>query len=65
MKKHILGLALVVAMVGAMASSCGSTKKTDGSDSSAMKDSTKMTDTTKKADSAKMMDTTKKDTTKK
>ena len=52
MKKHILSLALVVAMFGAMASSCSSSKKT-------VKDTTKVTDTTK------VIDTVKKDTTKK
>ena len=64
MKKHILSLALVVAMVGAMASSCGSSKKADNADSTTVKDTTKVTDTTKVVDTVKK-DTSKKDTTKK
>jgi len=62
MKKQILGLALVVTMIGAMAS-CSSSKKTDGSDSTTVKDTTKVVDSTKVVDTVKT-DTTKKDTTK-
>jgi hypothetical protein len=71
MKKHILSLAIIAAMVGSVAMGCSSAKKTGSADSSAMVDSSKMkapmdtpanggVDTSKK-----MMDTTKKDTVKK
>lgn len=63
MKKQILGMALVAAMIGTMAAGCSSAKKTDGGDSTAtVKDSTSTMSTpadTMKTDTAKM-DTTKK-----
>ena len=60
MKKQILSLALAATMIGTVATSCSSAKKTGESDSTSM-----TTDTSKKMDTAKMMDTTKKDTSKK
>jgi hypothetical protein len=65
MKKQILSVALVATMIGAIATGCSSTKKTDGSDSTStttMKDSSSSTMTTKPDTTKK--DTIKKDTTK-
>lgn len=72
MKKNILNLAIMAAMIGSIAMGCSSAKKTGGSDSTTMTDSSKMkapmdtpanggVDTSK----SKMIDTVKKDTMKK
>jgi pentapeptide MXKDX repeat protein len=64
MKKHILGFALIAAMIGSIATGCSSQKKAGDSDTT-MKDTSKLTapaDTMKK-DTAMKKDTMKKDTT--
>jgi len=72
MKKHILNLTIIAAVVGSIAMGCSSTKKAGDSDSTAASDSSKMkapmdtpsnggVDTSK----SKISDTTKKDTIKK
>jgi hypothetical protein len=72
MKKHILSLTIIAALIGSVAMGCSSTKKAGSSDSTATSDSSKMkapmdtpanggVDTSK----SKTVDTTKKDTIKK
>jgi len=55
MKKHILGLALIAAMIGSIATGCSSQKKASGSDTT-KKDTSKVT-------APAPADTMKKDTT--
>jgi hypothetical protein len=68
MKKQMLSLAIMAAMIGSVAMGCSSTKKAGGSDSTAS-DSAKMkapidTPANSGADTSKAkIDTTKKDTT--
>ncbi|RYU92318.1 hypothetical protein EWM62_02460 [Mucilaginibacter terrigena] len=68
MKKQFLSFALVATMIGSIAASCSSEKKTGGSDST-MTDSTATMATPAATDSTKTdsmaRDTTTKDTTKK
>ena len=64
MKKQILSLALVTAMVTAIASGCSSTKDASGSDSTKM-DSTSTTTPAPAATDTAKTDTAKKDTSKK
>ncbi|MDN3548051.1 hypothetical protein [Mucilaginibacter aquaedulcis] len=64
MKKQILSLALVAAIVGAIASGCGSAEKAAGGSDSTKVDSATTTTTPAATDTAKK-DTTKTDTTKK
>jgi hypothetical protein len=63
MKKHILNFAAVAMIIGAIASGCSSQKNASGSDTTKMKDTSKMaTPAPAAADTAKK-DTMKKDTT--
>ena len=61
MKKQILILALATAMIGALATGCGASKSASGSDTTSIKDTSKVV-TPAATDTAKR-DTAKKDTT--
>lgn len=66
MKKQILSLAAAALMLGSIATGCSSSKTGGSTDSTTVKDTTKVVDTTKKTDTTKVVvDTTKKDTIKK
>lgn len=61
MKKHILSFVLVAAVIGSIATGCSSKKNVSGSDSTSVKDTTKMT--TPPPSATAPPDTMKKDTT--